>query len=97
MLRVFENRVPSKMLGSERDEVTAEWRRLHSVELKDLHSLRNNSQFKKNKVDRECSTYGRQKKAAYRILVGKHDGKIQFGRPRRRWEDYYKMDLQEVE
>ena len=30
------------------------------------------------------------------ILVGKHEGKRQFGRPRRRWKDNIKMDLQEV-
>jgi hypothetical protein len=32
----------------------------------------------------------------YRVLVGKLEGKIQLGRPRRRWEDNIKMDLQEV-
>jgi hypothetical protein len=32
----------------------------------------------------------------YRVLVGKPDGKRPLGRPRRRWEDNIKMDLQEV-
>ena len=32
----------------------------------------------------------------YRILVGKPKGKRAMGRPRRRWEDNIKMDLQEV-
>ena len=32
----------------------------------------------------------------HRVLVGKHEGKRPFGRPRRRWEDNVKMDLQEV-
>jgi hypothetical protein len=32
----------------------------------------------------------------YRVLVGKPEGKRQLGRPRRRWEDNIKMDLQEV-
>ena len=32
----------------------------------------------------------------YRILVGKPEGKRPLGRPRRRWEDNIKMDLQEV-
>jgi hypothetical protein len=32
----------------------------------------------------------------YRILVGKPEGKIPLGRPRRRWEDNIKMDLQEA-
>ena len=31
-----------------------------------------------------------------RVLVGKPEGKIPLGRPRRRWEDNIKMDLQEV-
>jgi hypothetical protein len=34
---------------------------------------------------------------AYRILVGKPEGKIPLGRPRRRWMDNIKMDLREVE
>ena len=32
----------------------------------------------------------------YRVLVGKPEGKIPQGRPRRRWEGNIKMDLQEV-
>jgi len=32
----------------------------------------------------------------YRVLVGKPEGKPPLGRPRRRWEDNIKMDLQEV-
>jgi hypothetical protein len=33
----------------------------------------------------------------YRVLVGKPEGKRPLGRPRRRWEDNIKTDLQEVE
>ena len=36
-------------------------------------------------------------KGVYRILVGKPEGKRSLGRPRRRWKDNIKMDLQEVE
>jgi len=32
----------------------------------------------------------------YSILVGKPEGKIPLGRPRHRWKDSIKMDLQEV-
>ena len=35
-------------------------------------------------------------KGVCRVLVGKHEGKGPFGRTRHRWEDYIKMDLQEV-
>jgi len=37
-----------------------------------------------------------ERKGVYRVLVGKPEGKITFGRPRRRWEDNIKTDLQEV-
>jgi hypothetical protein len=35
-------------------------------------------------------------RSVYRVLVGKPEGKRQMGRPRRRWEDNIKADLQEV-
>jgi len=38
-----------------------------------------------------------KRKGVYRVLVGKPEGKIALGRPRRRWEDNIKMDIQEVE
>ena len=36
-------------------------------------------------------------RGVYRVLVGKPEGKRTLGRPRRRWDDNIKMDLQEVE
>ena len=42
-----------------------------------------------------CVTYGLGR-SVYRVLVGKPEGKRPLGRPRRRWEDNIKMDLQEV-
>jgi hypothetical protein len=33
---------------------------------------------------------------AYKILVGKLEGKIPLGRPRHRWEDNIRMDLSEI-
>ena len=36
-------------------------------------------------------------RGVYRVLVGKSEGKRPLGKPRRRWEDNIKMDLQEVE
>jgi hypothetical protein len=35
-------------------------------------------------------------RVSHRDLVGKPEGKMPFGRTRRRWEDTIKMDLQEV-
>jgi hypothetical protein len=38
----------------------------------------------------------RAKRNAYRVLVGKLEGKKPLGRPRWRWEDNIKMDLREI-
>ena len=37
-----------------------------------------------------------EERGVYRVLVGKSEGKIPLGRPRRRWVDNIRMDLQEV-
>ena len=37
-----------------------------------------------------------EERGVYRVVVGKPEGKRPLGRPRRRWEDNIKMDLQEV-
>jgi hypothetical protein len=42
-----------------------------------------------------CSANG-EERGVYRVLVGKPEGKRPLGRPRRRWEDNIKMDLQDV-
>ena len=43
-----------------------------------------------------CGAYGGGERGAQGVLVGKPEGKSPLGRPRRRWEDNIKMDLQEV-
>jgi hypothetical protein len=37
-----------------------------------------------------------ERRGAYRVLLGKREGRRSLGRPRRRWEDNIKIDLQEV-
>jgi len=37
-----------------------------------------------------------ERRGVYRVLVGKPERKRPLGRPRRKWEDNIKMDLQEV-
>ena len=44
-------------------------------------------------MDGACGAYGG---GVYRVLVGKPEGKRPLGRPRRRWKDNIKTDLQEV-
>ena len=46
-------------------------------------------------MGRACSAYG-EERSVYRVLVGKPEGKRPLRRPRRRWDDNIKMDLQEV-
>jgi hypothetical protein len=46
-------------------------------------------------MSRACSVYG-VGRGVYRVLIGKPEGKTLLGRPRRRWEDNVKIDLQEV-
>ena len=45
-------------------------------------------------MGRACGTYGGRD--VHKVLVGKPDGKRPLVRPRRRWEDNIKMDLEEV-
>jgi hypothetical protein len=42
-----------------------------------------------------CGTHG-EGRGAYRVLVGRPEGKRSLGRPSRRWEDNIKMDLGEI-
>jgi hypothetical protein len=49
----------------------------------------------KDEMGRECSTIG-EKRNAYRILVGKPEGKRPLGRPKSWWEDNIKIVLREV-
>jgi hypothetical protein len=42
-----------------------------------------------------CSTY-EDRRGAYKVLVGKPERKKPLGRPRNRWEGYFKMYLQVV-
>ena len=87
-----------RTLGPRRDEVTGEWRRLHNEELNDLYSSPNIVQVIKSRRMRWAGHVARmgEEKGAYRVLVGKPEGKRPLGRPRRRWVDNIRMDLQEV-
>jgi len=49
MLRVFVNRVLSKIFGPRTDEVTWDWRKLHNKELNNLYSLPNTFQVIKSR------------------------------------------------
>ena len=95
---VFENRVMRRIFRP-RKEVTGEWRKLHNEEFNDLYSSPNIFRVIKSRrmgwtdhVERI-----RERRGAYRVLVGKPEGKSPHVRLRHRWEGNIKMDLQEVE
>jgi hypothetical protein len=96
--RVFENRVLRRVFGPKRDEVTGEWRKLHNEGLNDLYSLPNIMRVVKSRRMRWAGHVARmgEYRGVHRVLVGKPEGKRQLRRPRRRWKDNIKMDLQEV-
>jgi hypothetical protein len=62
-LRVFENRVLRGIFGPKRDEVTGEWRKLHSGELHNLYSSPDIvRQIKSRRMRWACGTLGRGEK-----------------------------------
>jgi hypothetical protein len=94
---VFENRVLRRIFGTKRDEVTGEWRKLHNEELRDLYSSLNIIRIIKSRRMTWASHVAQmsEKRNAYRLLVGKPEGKRPLGRPRCRWVDI-RLDLGEV-
>jgi len=95
-LSEFENRVLRRIFGPKRDEVTGE--KLYSEKLNDLYCSPNVVRVIKLRRMKwaghvACMSEGR---GVYRILVGRPGGNRPLGRPRRRWEDNFKMDLQEM-
>ena len=70
---------------------------LHA-ELSDLYSSPNIVRVIKSRRMRWAGHVARmgEERVVYRVLVGKPEGKTPLGRPRRRWVDNIRMDLQEV-
>jgi hypothetical protein len=71
---------------------------LHKEELRDLYSSPSIIRIMKSRRMRWAGYVARmgEKRDAYRLLVGKPEGKRPLGRPRRRWVDNIRMDLGEV-
>jgi hypothetical protein len=96
-LRVFENMVLRRIFGPKRDEVRGEWKRLHNKELYAMYSpdiiwvIRSRRLRWAGQV--ACNGKSRN---AYRVLVGKPEGRRPLERSRHRWEDDIKMNLREA-
>ena len=97
-LRVYETLVLRRIFGPRRDEVTGVWRRLHNEELNDLYcspTIVRVIILRRMRWARYVARMG-EERGVYRVLVGKPEGKRPLGRPRRRWVDNIRMDLQQV-
>jgi hypothetical protein len=97
-LKVLENRVPRRIFGPKGEEVTGEWVRLHNEELNDLYSSPKIIRVIKSRRMRWAGHVARigEKRRAHRIFMGRPEGRRPLRRPRCRWEDNIKMDLQHV-
>jgi hypothetical protein len=95
---VFENKVLKRIFGPKSDEVTGRWRNLHNEELRDLYSSPSVIRIIKSRSMRWAGHVARmgEKRNAYRLLVGKREGRRPVGRPRRRRVAHSRMELVEV-
>jgi hypothetical protein len=96
-LRVFENRVLRRISGPKRDEVTAERRKIHNEELNDLYCSTNifrTIKWRRMRWTGHVACVG-EMRVVCRVMVGKPESKRPHGRPRGKWEDNIKMNLQE--
>jgi hypothetical protein len=94
-LRVFENRVLRRIFGLKRDEVTGEWKKLHSGELHNLYSSPDIFRQIKSRRMRWAGHVARmgEGRNVYRVLVGKPEGKKHL---QVQGVDEIKMDLREI-
>jgi hypothetical protein len=83
---MFKNGVLMSIFTCKRDEVKGEWRKLHKEELNDLYFSPNIIRVIKSKRMKWAEHVARLREGigAYRILVGRPEGKRPLGRPRRR-------------
>jgi hypothetical protein len=81
-----------------KSEEDGSWRTLHNDELHDLYSSPNIVRVIKSRWMRWAGHVARMGEGigAYKVLVGRPEGKRPLGRPRRRWEDNIKMDLRDI-
>ena len=95
-LREFENRI-LRRIWSKRDK-NGEWRSLYNEELQSLYRSPIIVRVIKSKRLRWAMHVTRMEESwsAFKLLTDKPTGKRPLWRPRRRWEDNIRMDLEEI-
>jgi hypothetical protein len=95
---VFENRVLRGIFGPKRGEVIGGWRKRDNEKPHNLYCSPNIIRIIKSRRMRWAGHVARmgEKGNAYRILVGKPEGKRPLGRPIRRWANNIRIDLREI-
>jgi len=97
-LRVFQNMVLRRIFGPRRDEVTGEWRRLHNEELNDMYCSPNIVRVIKWRRMRWAGHVARmgEERGCIGSWWGNRRERDHLGRPRRRWVDNSKVDIEEL-
>jgi hypothetical protein len=93
-----ENRVLWRIFGYKRGEVTGDWRRLHNEELHNLYTSPNIARVKSSRrmMWAENVACLGEIRNAYKILLGKPEGKRRLGRCIHILEDNIRMHLREI-
>jgi hypothetical protein len=77
------------------DEIIRGWRKLHNEKLNNLyHSPNIIRMFKSSRMRLTEHVARMGEKNTFRVLVGKPEGKRTLGRPRRRWQNKFKLILE---
>jgi hypothetical protein len=88
-----------RIFGPKRDDVKGEQRKLHTEELHNLYSTPNTIKQIKSRRMKWAGYVARKRdeRKVYKVLVGKPEEKRPLRRPRRKWEDWIKMDLGKID
>jgi hypothetical protein len=95
---VSEYRLLKRIFGPKMDEVKGEWRKLHDDEFNDLYPSTNIDRVIKSRRTKLSGHVACMEESRFvnRISMGKPERKRPLVTPRRRWENYIKMDFQDV-